>query len=63
MGGLLKFLKETREELKHVVWPKRDEVVRSTIVVLWSVLIISLALYGVDRMLEQIFYFMVSLRS
>ncbi len=52
---MLKFLKESREELKKVVWPSRDEVLNSTLVVLAAVIIISLFLYGVDNVFERLF--------
>ena len=42
------FLKETREELKKVVWPTRDDVVRLTTVVILMSLIVGLFLGGLD---------------
>ncbi|WP_245826885.1 preprotein translocase subunit SecE [Leptonema illini] len=58
-----KFLKETREEMRHVVWPAREEVVNSTIVVMVSVVVISLFLYSTDFVFEKIFEFFVGLGS
>lgn len=52
---MLKFLKESREELKKVVWPSREEVLNSTIVVLVAVAIISVFLFGVDSVFEWLF--------
>ena len=42
------FVKESREELKKVTWPERDEVTSFTIVVIVTVVIVSLFLWVVD---------------
>lgn len=42
------FLKETQDELKKVVWPTKDEVVRLTGVVILVSLIVGLFLGGAD---------------
>ncbi|MDX1959063.1 MAG: preprotein translocase subunit SecE [Leptospiraceae bacterium] len=42
------FLKECRAELEKVQWPTRDEVIKSTIVVLATVAIFSLFLFFSD---------------
>ncbi len=52
---MLKFLKESREELKKVVWPSREEVLNSTIVVLVAVALISVFLFSVDSVFEWLF--------
>ncbi len=48
------FLKEVREELKKVVWPTRDEVIRLTSVVIIVSLIVGLYLGGIDFILTKI---------
>jgi preprotein translocase subunit SecE len=48
------FIKESREELKKVTWPDRDEVTSFTMVVIMAVAIISLFLWAVDRVLGAI---------
>ncbi len=63
MAGLTGFLKESREELKKVVWPSREEVLNSTLVVLYSVIIISVFLYAVDSLFEFLFDSLVRLGS
>jgi preprotein translocase subunit SecE len=63
MSGLVKFLKDSREELKKVVWPGRDEVVSSTLVVLYSVVIISIFLHMVDSLFEFLFAALVRFGS
>ncbi len=58
---MLKFLKESREELKKVVWPSREEVLNSTIVVLAATAIISMFLFGVDNVFETLFDALIEL--
>ena len=48
------FLKEVQEELKKVVWPTRDEVIRLTFVVMLVSLIVGLFLGGIDFILVKI---------
>ncbi len=48
------FLKEVNEELKKVVWPTRDEIIRLTTVVLIVSLIVGLYLGGLDFILTKI---------
>lgn len=49
--------------MRHVVWPAREEVVNSTIVVMVSVVVISLFLFSTDFVFEKIFEFFVGLGS
>ncbi|MDH5657142.1 MAG: preprotein translocase subunit SecE [Spirochaetia bacterium] len=60
---MLKFFKESKEELSKVVWPGRDEVFSSTIVVLIAVIVISLFLFFTDWTFEKIFNLLVGLGS
>lgn len=60
---MLKFLKESREELRKVVWPGREEVLNSAMVVLAAVILISLFLFGIDRLFEVVFDSLVKLGS
>ncbi len=48
------FLKEVREELKKVVWPTKDEVIRLTFVVILISLIVGLFLGGIDFILTKL---------
>lgn len=45
------FAKEARGELRKVVWPKRDETVRTTMIVAVMVVVMALILWGVDTVL------------
>lgn len=60
---MLKFLKESRKELRNVVWPNREEVMNSTIVVLITVILVSFFLFSMDWMFETIFNALVKLGS
>ncbi|PIR80439.1 MAG: preprotein translocase subunit SecE [Candidatus Levybacteria bacterium CG10_big_fil_rev_8_21_14_0_10_35_13] len=48
------FLKEVTDELKKVVWPNREEVIRLTAVVLVVSIIVGLYLGGADFILTKI---------
>ncbi len=48
MSTPLSFLFETQEELKKVVWPKRQEVIRLTGVVIGVSLIVGAFIGGLD---------------
>ena len=51
MKKALTFIRESKEELKKVTWPDRDEVTSFTGVVVVTVVIISLFLWFVDTAL------------
>ena len=48
MANPIAFIKETREELGKVVWPTREQVVRSTTIVILISLIAGIFLGGID---------------
>ncbi len=48
------FLRETRDELKKVVWPSRQDVIRLTFVVITVSLIVGLFLGGLDFVFTKI---------
>ena len=56
------FLKEVRDELKKVVWPTRDEVIRLTGVVILVSLFVGIFLGGADFILTKIVQFIVAKR-
>lgn len=60
---MIKFLSECREELRKVVWPSREEVLNSTVVVLVAVAIISVFLFGVDGLFNWIFATVINLST
>lgn len=48
------FAQESRNELRKVVWPSRQETIQTTIMVLGVVAIVGLILWGVDILLLKI---------
>lgn len=50
----VEFVKESRDELKKVTWPQRDEVSALTMVVVITVIITALFLWLVDAALMKI---------
>ncbi|HON16048.1 MAG TPA: preprotein translocase subunit SecE [Spirochaetota bacterium] len=51
---LIQFFKDSREELRKVTWPDRDEVTSFTVVVVVSLVVFSLFLWLVDSGLMAI---------
>lgn len=56
MSKIVKFFKESRQELAKVVWPTREQVIISTRVVLISIIIFAAVLGLVDYLLLQGLY-------
>jgi len=52
--GVLRFLRETFEELRKVVWPTPQELYRYTLVVVVTVTVIALFIAAVDLGLGQL---------
>ena len=48
MGKLKNYIKESAGELKKVSWPKKDEIVTSTWIVIVFIIVISLVLGLID---------------
>jgi preprotein translocase subunit SecE len=46
--GPRQFLREVRQELKKVAWPGRREMVAYTLVVLFTVVVLTAFVFGVD---------------
>jgi len=54
------FFKEVRDELKKVVWPSREEVIRLTSVVIIVSVGIGLFLGGIDLLLTKVVQLIVT---
>lgn len=52
MRDVVQFVNGVRAELAKVVWPKWDEFVGSTIVVLFLVALFSIYLFGLDSVMS-----------
>lgn len=48
---VIQFFRESRQELRKVVWPTREETMQTTLVVAVMVAILSVLLWGVDGVL------------
>ena len=55
MAKVLQFFKESRAELKKVVWPTKDDVISSIKVVLISTVIVAVILGALDLGFTQLF--------
>ena len=51
MKKLIKYFKESRQELKKVVWPSREAVISSTKVVIISTVLVAIFLGLIDFLL------------
>jgi preprotein translocase subunit SecE len=52
--GVIRFLRETLDELRKVVWPTPQELYRYTLVVVVTVTVIALFIAAVDLALGQL---------
>jgi preprotein translocase subunit SecE len=52
--GVIRFLRDTFEELRKVVWPTPQELYRYTLVVVVTVAVIAMFIFGVDSALSQL---------
>ncbi|HXM54508.1 MAG TPA: preprotein translocase subunit SecE [Candidatus Dormibacteraeota bacterium] len=52
--GVIRFLRETFDELRKVVWPTPQELYRYTLVVVVTVAVIALFIAAVDLGLQQL---------
>jgi len=51
---IVQFIRESRTELRKVVWPTREETIRHTLTVIIMSGVVALFLGGVDYMLQFI---------
>src|SRR5262245_14277130 len=54
MPSPIGFLRETQDELKKVVWPTRQEVIRLTVVVIAISVVIGLYIGGLDLVFSKL---------
>jgi len=50
----VRFLREVRDELAKVVWPSRREVVTYTMVVILTVVVVGLFVFGLDVLFSRV---------
>ena len=58
----ISFLKESRGELRKIVWPKRSETVQTTLIVFGVTAITSVVLWGFDSLIIAVISFITNLR-
>ncbi|MEE4312836.1 MAG: preprotein translocase subunit SecE [candidate division KSB1 bacterium] len=51
---LSNFLQEVKQEMSKVSWPSRDELRGTTILVIVITLILSVFIFGVDKLLQLV---------
>ena len=51
-GGIARYFRELRSELKKVVWPTPKQVIKNTLIVLACVLIVGVFVVAVDKVSE-----------
>ncbi|SMB84168.1 preprotein translocase subunit SecE [Pasteurella testudinis DSM 23072] len=56
------FLKESRGELRKIVWPKRSEATQTTLIVFGVTVVTSLVLWGFDSLIIAVISFITNLR-
>jgi len=59
MKSIVQFISEVKLELSRVIWPKMDEWIGSTVIVLFLMAVFAIYLFLVDaawsKLMEQIF--------
>jgi len=58
---LLSFAKESRTEVRKVVWPTRQEANQTTLIVLAATLIMALILWGLDGIIVRVVGFITGI--
>ena len=53
-GRIVKFFKDYKSELKKIVWPSREETIKSSWVVLVSLAVTALVIGGLDYLFGQL---------
>ena len=49
----IKYIKESRDELRKVTWPSRQTTIRYTLIVVVSCIVIGLVIGGLDFALQE----------
>ncbi len=60
---IVMYARDTRAELRKVVWPTREEAINLTAVVLFVTLIMTAILGGMDFLFGQLLNFLLGLRG
>jgi preprotein translocase subunit SecE len=52
------YIREVRGELRKVAWPTREEVVRYSLIVLFTVAVLTALIFGLDFMFAKAIFFL-----
>lgn len=55
-SGFGKFFKEVKSEIKKIVWPAKQQVIRNTIIVLAAVVVIGVVIWVLDLIFQYGFF-------
>lgn len=56
------FMKDSRQELRKIIWPKRQEATQTTLIVGAMCIVVALALWGIDSIIVALINFLTNLR-
>lgn len=57
---IVQYLRETRAELRKVVWPTREEAINLTIIVVATIIVMSIFFGAIDYLLTALFRFLLA---
>ncbi|AHG78485.1 preprotein translocase subunit SecE [Mannheimia varigena] len=58
----IQFAKESRTELRKIIWPTRPEATQTTLIVLAVCVVVALVLWGIDSIIVALITFLTNLR-
>ena len=61
--AIARFFRDTRGEMKKVVWPSRKQIINNTIVVLVFVVIMALFIFGLDYLFNWLLNLILDLTA
>lgn len=60
-GGIVKFFRETKAELKKVTWPTKKQLVHNTLIILVFIIITAIILSALDLGFAKLFGWLANL--
>jgi len=54
------FIEDTMEEMRKCSWPSREQLLESTLLVLVTMVVVSLFVFGIDQFLSWLIKFLIS---
>ncbi len=54
MNKIIAYLEEVAKEMRKVSWPSRQELISNTVITLVAAMVISLFIFGIDRVISQV---------